>query len=53
MTDEELKKFSDYELHLYAGLVDVGINEDNDQQWYGTNRHWNEYTRLAKMKDKL
>ena len=53
MNNRLLEKLNDYELHLYAGLVDMGIDENDDQQWYGTNRHWNEYTRLSNLKDKL
>jgi len=53
LTNEQLEKFSDYELHLYVGLIKVGKDEDDNYQWTGTNKMWNEYTKLSNMKDKL
>ncbi len=35
------------DLHIEAGLVDGGQNEDGEIDWIGTKAQWKEYERLV------
>ena len=41
----------DYEpeidLHLQAGLVDAGIDNDGEMEWIGTDEKWKRYNKLV------
>ena len=33
----------DHQLHLDAGLVPAGLDEEGEQMWTGTNQEWERY----------
>lgn len=37
-----------YELHISAGLIDGGLNEEDDREWIGDDEAWNRYRKLEK-----
>ena len=44
---DERVHLSDYELHLKAGLVDAGIEDETKAQlWIGPDSAWDEYEKL-------
>ena len=36
----------EHQLHSEAGLIPAGKNEDDEQEWLGTDKEWNKYTHL-------
>lgn len=37
------------DLHIQAGLVDVGIDEDGFTMWQGTDAQWQDFERLNSL----
>ena len=40
-----------YKLHIDAGLVPSGKNEDGEQEWIGTDEKWNLYEEMANAQE--
>lgn len=39
------------DLHILAGLVAVGVNEDGDMEWLGNKLQWQKYEDLLEAED--
>jgi len=39
------------DLHSVAGLTDVGLDEDGNVEWIGTQKQWKEYERLSNLEE--
>lgn len=39
------------DLHSQAGLTDVGLDEDGNVEWIGTQKQWKEYERLSNLEE--
>lgn len=48
--ESEREEF-DYKLHIDAGLVPSGKNEDGEQEWIGTDEKWNLYGEMANAQE--
>ncbi len=39
------------DLHSQAGLTDVGLDEDGNVEWIGTQKQWKEFERLSEREN--
>lgn len=47
-TPKEVFTFTnDALLHMFAGLVSAGMNEDGEEEWIGNDKQWNLYNRIS------
>lgn len=37
----------DEDLHITAGLIDAGVDEEGQQQWLGNSHQWEKYESLV------
>lgn len=44
---KDITREEDYILHVEAGLLDYGKDEDGDDTWMGTNKEWATYSELV------